>query len=364
MKKRLLQYVLFVSVASLFAACDDNDDLWLSAAKLEMISDFSVQGEGDTVSVDFSKGETVTFNGEWNKETNWKIVIVGSESNQTDTLTGCSKSLDGVSWNGSASKKEKYFPSSVFRKSFAIDLFGKAQSLDDSKFVEGETCTVMLQFDDYEGVDTSKVVVKLASAAEEKYTKSDFCIVGDWESESTKPLYTNNGSSSKITTEKIGLTIPEGKAYCMLQGTEKGGGWYIDGMGFTYANTSGWSQPNGVYPITLADTATTYINFFMYGFKGYCDRTSLFISLIYSDESTDTEIECDLQGDRISVDEGWHGISIPVSQFQSKNAKFDYNKINKMTVVLFSNGEAGDVKTAIDFLVITKKAPLFPIYKN
>lgn len=358
MKKSLLYSLIVVSIAGLFCSCSEDNDFWNSSAQLQMTQDFDVVAESDEVQVDFSNGETISFQGEWNQETSWKIIIVGNESGQTDTITGCSKSLTGISWNGSTSKKESYFPSSIMKKKFNVDLFGKATAVD-AKFVEGETCTIMLAFDNFEGVDTCKTVVKIAAAAGQDFYKSDYCIFGDWEASSTSPLYINNGSSSKITTETSGIVIPEGKKYCLLQGTETGGKWYIDGMGFTYANTSNWSQPDGMYPISLADTATTYINFFMYGFSGYCDRTTIFMSLNNGDD-----IECNLQGDRISVSEGWHGISIPISRFKSDNKNFDYNKVDKIVVTLFSNGEAGNVKTAIDFLVITKKAPLFPIYNN
>lgn len=358
MKHKLIYSLIIVAVTGLFVSCDEDNDFWNSSAQLQMTQNFDVVADAEEIQVDFSSGETISFEGEWNQETNWKIIIVGNESGQTDTIKGCSKSLEGISWNGSTSKKETYFPSSIMNKKFNIDLFGKASASEET-FVEGETCTILLAFDDFEGVDTCKTVVKIASAASQDFYKSDYCIFGDWESSSTEQLYINNGSTSKISKQTSGLVIPEGKAYCMMAGTEKGGDWYIDGMGFTFANTSGWSQPNGVYPITSADTATTYINFFMYGFSGYCERTTIFMSLNNGDD-----IECELQGDRISVSEGWHGVSIPVSRFKSNNKNFDYNKVDKIVVTLFSNGEAGEVKTAVDFMVITKKAPLFPIYQN
>ena len=358
MKHKLIYSLIIVAITGLFVSCDEDNDFWNSSAQLQMTQNFDVVADAEEIQVDFSSGETISFEGEWNQETNWKIIIVGNESGQTDTIKGCSKSLEGISWNGSTSKKELYFPSNIMKKNFNVDLFGKASSVEES-FIEGETCTISLAFDDFEGVDTSKTIVKIAAAASQDFYKSDYCIFGDWESTSTEPLYINNGTSSKISKQTIGLVVPEGKAYCLLAGTEKGGDWYIDGMGFTYANTSGWSQPDGVYPITLDDTATTYVNFFMYGFSGYCERTTIFMSLNNGDD-----IECELQGDRISVSEGWHGVSIPVSRFKSNNKNFDYNKVDKIVVTLFSNGEAGEVKTAVDFMVITKKAPLFPIYQN
>lgn len=354
MKKKFIYSLLLIPFAGLFTSCDEGDDIWSSAAMLEMTTDFSVQADKDTISVDFANGDIVTFKGAWNKESDWRIVIVGNESNHTDTLYGCSQSLDGVSWNGTTAKKGSYFPYTLMNKKFAIDLFGKATSTDESSFVEGESCVVMLQFDDYEGVDTSKVVVKIASK-QENYTKKDYCIVADWNGNSE--LYTNSGATFKNTID--GEIVPEGKKCCVMEGKESGSDWYIDGMGFTFEQVNNWAP--GFYPISLKDTANTYINFFMYGYSEYCDNTSIFISLINNDEANSKEIECDLQGDRISVSEGWHGISIPISRFKTDNAEFDYDKINKMTVVLFSQGKVGTVKTAVDFIVITKKAPLFEI---
>ncbi len=354
MKKFFILYVLIVAIAGFFISCDEGDDIWSSAAMLEMTTDFSVQADKDTISVDFANGDIVTFKGAWNKESDWRIVIVGNESNHTDTLYGCSQSLDGVSWNGTTAKKGSYFPYTLMNKKFAIDLFGKATSTDESSFVEGESCIVMLQFDDYEGVDTSKVVVKIASK-QENYTKKDYCIVADWNGNSE--LYTNSGATFKNTID--GEIVPEGKKCCVMEGKESGSDWYIDGMGFTFEQVNNWVP--GFYPISLKDTATTYLNFFMYGFPEYCENTSIFISLINSDEANSKEIECDLQGDRISVSAGWHGVSIPISRFKTDNAEFDYDKINKMTVVLFSQGKVGTVKTAVDFIVITKKATLFEI---
>ncbi len=358
MKRNFIYSLLLISITGLFCSCDDDNEFWNSSAQLQMIQDFDVVAETEEIQVDFSNGETISFQGEWNQETAWKIVIVGNESGQSDTIKGFSKSLNGVTWNGATGKKESYFPSKIMQKTFNLDLFGKASTVEET-FTEGESCTISLVFDEFEGVDTCKTIVKIAATATQDFYKSDYCIFGDWESSSTEPLYINNGSSSKICKQTGGLVIPEGKAFCLMAGFDKGGDWYVDGMGFTFANTSGWSQPNGVYPITLEDTATTYVNFFMYGFPEYCNRTTVFMSLNNGDD-----VECNLQGDRISVKEGWNGISIPISRFQSDNKNFDYNKVDKIVVTLFSNGEAGDVKTAIDFLVITKKAPLFPVYQN
>ena len=50
--------------------------------------------------------------------------------------------------------------------------------------------------------------------------------------------------------------------------------------------------------------------------------------------------------------------------FVWKNKNFDFDAIDKISISVFSNGEACDVKTAIDYVVITKKRPLFGVYKN
>ena len=352
MKKIIIQCVLLASVFG-FVACDEGDDIWSKAASLQMIQDFDIlNATQDTISVDFAKGETLPFVGEWNIETNWKVVIVGNESGKTDTIKGFSKSLEGISWTGNVGNGVQYFPYKLLNKKFNVDVFEESDEV--TSFKQGEACTIMLSFDDFVGVDTSKTVLKIASAKEISYLKTDFCVFGDFESSNTKPLY----QDATVTFEKSGdIVAGEGSTYCLLQGTETGNKWYIVGGGFSYPQTSGWTQLDGVYPITQEDTATTYINLMMYGFPGYCDHSSFYIALM-NGEST----EAGLTGDRIMVEEGWHGISIPVSHFAVKEGVFDYNKVDRIIFALFSNGEPGDVKCAVDCLVITKKAPLFPLY--
>lgn len=357
MKKFFIQCLLIASVAGVFVACDEGDDIWSSSAKLEMIEDFDIVSDGtDTISLDFTKGDVLSFKGEWNVETNWEILIEGTESHKTEKLTGTSTSLENVVWTGnSSSSTEMYFPSVVMKRTFNIDLFGKNKTAEENSFKDGEVCVVTLCFTDYYGADTSKTVMKIAAAVDETFTSKDYCVVGDWDR--VEPLYTNN-SPSKITTSTNLSVVPEGKKFCLLEGTETGGKWYIDGMGFTFQQINNWQD--GFYPISTSDTASTYINLFMYGYPEFCERTSLFMALVNSS----SDIECELQGDRIKVDEGWHGISIPISMFTTTKKNFSYDKVDKIAISLFSNGEAGDVKTAIDFVVITKKRPLFTIYKN
>ncbi|MBP5725212.1 MAG: hypothetical protein J6X18_16765 [Bacteroidales bacterium] len=359
MRKKIVYSLLLIPFAGLFTSCDEGDDIWSSAAKLEMIEGFDLVSDGaDTISLDFANGDVLTFKGEWNVETSWEIEIKGNVSQKTEKITGTSKSLKDVVWAGNSSETgEKYFPSDVLKKKFNIDLFGKSEedSGEDS-FKDGESCTITLTFTDFEGVDTSKATLKIAAAVDETFTSKDFCMVANWDN--VEQLYTNN-SPSKIVTSSTNMdVVPEGKKYCILEGTDTGGKWYVDGMGFTFQQVNNWAA--GFYPITLADTATTYINLFMYGYPEYCERTTLMIMLV----NADNDIECELQGDRISVGEGWHGISIPISRFASKNKNFDFDAIDKISISVFSNGEACDVKTAIDYVVITKKRPLFPVYKN
>lgn len=350
MKKDFLHYIIIlVCCTTLFISCDEGDDIWSSSAKLEFTEDFTVKGNSDTIIVDFTKGDIIEFQGSWGIETNWSIIITGNESHITDTISGYSKSLDGITWNGEVSVGESYFPSDILNKTFSIDLFGK--EVQTESYIAGESCTAVLLFEDYAGVDTSKTTIQIAGANQETFSKKDFCIFGDWESSNTSPLY----QDATITTESEELTAPEGGKYCLLQGTENGSSWYLAGGGFTFNQINNW-QP-GYYPITLADTATTYINLFMYGFPGFCERTSLYLGIMNSTE----DIEGALQGDRIMVTEGWHGISIPISRFKDKNNKLNYDKIDKIIFALFSDGNAGQNKCAIDCMVITKKRPLFPV---
>lgn len=355
MRKNTCLYYVLLAMSIIVSSCDEGDDIWSQGAKLEMSSAFSIKdATSDTISVDFTASSGITFEGSWNVETPWEIVIVGDESGVSDTITGTSSSLDGVTWSGSVSSSQSYFPYTVLNKTFSVDLFsGNESSEGGLTFTSGETCTITLSFPDYVGVDTCKTILKIAEAQEISYSKSDFCVFGDWENDNYTPLY----QDETITKEKSGqLVAPEGVYYCLMQGEEPGGSWYIAGGAFTFNKTSGWSQPSGVYPISLQDTATTYINFFMYGYPGFCERSSLFIALASG------ETEADLTGDRIMVSEGWHGISIPISRFVSKT-DFDYDSVDKIIFSLFSDGNEGSIKTAVDCFVLTKKSPLFPIYQ-
>ena len=193
--------------------------------------------------LDFVNGDVLTFKGEWNVETSWEIEIKGNVSQKTEKITGTSKSLKDVVWAGNSSETgEKYFPSDVLKKKFNIDLFGKSEeSAGEESFKDGESCTITLTFTDFEGVDTSKATLKIAAAVDETFTSKDFCMVANWDN--VEQLYTNN-SPSKIVTSSTNMdVVPEGKKYCILEGTDTGGKWYVDGMGFTFQQVNNRRLP-------------------------------------------------------------------------------------------------------------------------
>lgn len=345
---------------TLFSSCDEGDDIWKNSSTIEMTKDFALAGtQNDTLSLDFANGDVLSFEGEWNMETNWELIIKSLDSDNIDTLRGCSNSLKDIVWNGNIVSGEKYFPYSIMKKTFSnTSLFGGNSSDTKSAFKEGERCIAMLHFTDFYGTDTCKTIIKIESAQEEEeFTKNDYFVAADWDN--IQELWTSDVTATYTID---GINAPEGKKCCVLEGTEKGGGWYVGIGAVTFKQANNWAD--GYYPITNEDTATTYINLFVYGFPdidstsktALCKRSSLYLALAVSDS-----VEAGMQGERITVDEGWHGISIPVSRFQVKNGSFDYSKINTIRFTVFSNGEAGSVKTALDFLVITKKYPLFKV---
>ena len=144
--KNILTCALIAFSFAGVTSCNESDDIWDVKLKTEQTFDV-VGATTDTIEVDFANGDEIAFQGAWNTETNWEIVIVGNESGQTDTIRGNSASLDDIIWNGNVSSgSTSYFPYSVIKTTFNItDLFGKTEG-EAHSFTAGETCTITYVF--------------------------------------------------------------------------------------------------------------------------------------------------------------------------------------------------------------------------
>lgn len=327
-----MKRLIFIGiVASVFALSSCSEEMVGPSIDGIEVDTFAVNTNNDVLSVDFSKGETVPFTGSWEIETKWIITIKGHQSGATKTLTGKSKELTNVLWDGTA---------------------------DDIFFKNGETCDAILSFESYDNIDTAKALIQIAGTFDyvSQYNGtilSDYETIGGTGWGVDNPI-TEDGvdvpQSQLMTAENDTILVPEGNTYLQMSGKETGGKYYLAGNSLVISDT-----------LRVTDATKTYINFFVYGYPEYYQYSTIFI--FFRDKNG---VEAGFQ-DRVALSKiGWNEISIALSKFKATSnetgAPFDYEHITEAGYSLFSvDGTACSAKAAFDYFIVTEK-PLFSLY--
>lgn len=290
--------------------------------------------------VDFSKNETVKFKGSWTTITPWTITITGKSSGAVKIITGKSKTLDTLLsiWDGSS----------------------------NCIYFKKEDCNVQLTFNEHP--ETMNCNVKINGTHD--YSK-DGILLQSFES----PITLTGGGNTTISQRESTLAIPEGNYYYHIEGYDAGGAWWFGSIPVFTAkqlfNTT-------YFPFELADTSTTYINFFVYGY-GYENTKIIFTTYeddngdgIYVKDNADvTKIEDSYGYEYLVKEPGWQKVSIPFSSFTHStvwingigyhygNLKKEINKTMNFEITFNTTGVKTDkVGCAVDFFIITKGKPL------
>ena len=271
-------------------------------------------------SVDFTTDEYVQFLGNWSLITDWKLEIVGRTSGSVKTITGKSKTLDTLigQWNGTS----------------------------DGLFFKQEKCDVMLTFADQS--DTMRTTVTISKVHD---YSNDGIVLADFEGS----VNFNASGNTTINKKENTLIVPQGSYYYHMEGSEPGNSWWIGGLAAINAQTL---QSQNFFKFTIADTATTYINLFYYGY-GYTDSqlNFSFDCDINSDGTKDKSYEYNVPVEEI----GWHKVSFKLSQLKSNNVliQSEVEKLTTLYISLISKGTARtNIGCSIDYIIITQGKPL------
>jgi hypothetical protein len=97
--------ISLISLSLLIGGCSSKDDFFDGPDLTERFGEFMVIEDFgvSATTVDFSGGETIHFTGQFNKNVNWRITIIGQSSGARKVITGLSRTLDEATaqWNGS-----------------------------------------------------------------------------------------------------------------------------------------------------------------------------------------------------------------------------------------------------------------------
>lgn len=277
--------------------------------------------------VDFTTDGNVQFLGDWSLITDWKLEIVGRTSGSVKTITGKSKTLDTLigQWNGTS----------------------------DGLFFKQEKCDVTLTFPEHP--DTMRSTVTISKVHD---YKNDGILLADFE---TAALSFNMSGNTTLAQRDNTFEITPQGSYCYnLKATEPGNAWWLGGFS---AITAKALLSVDHFPFIEQDTATTYVNFFAYGY-GYEDSSIDFT--FKEDDNNDgtcNENTEDAWSHKVTiVSPGWNKISFPLSALTNSkvgNGKLEINKISILYISLMSNGTArANIGCAVDFIIITQGKPL------
>jgi hypothetical protein len=330
--KKIVFYILAATITTnLFLGCEKEDPIGPNLVDLygpfRILDSLTYTNSG---AINFKTDSVLQFSGSWTNMAEWKIEIKGRTSGAVKTITGKSKNLDSIAgqWNGSA----------------------------DGIFFRKEVCDVVFSFKDYP--DTMKTTVTIAEPRD--YSKVGY-IIKHFEGSGAEEFWGGNGKQAKRINKS---DAPEGINYFYMEGTEGGSSYWIG----SFPPVSAQSIVGKPYfPLNDADTATTYINFFV---RGYGTANTFINFQILEDDNGDgvyTEASEDSFSYRYQVPTTattWQKVSIPLSKLQTEanaagNSKMEISKITSMFVMLFSNGIATPkLACDIDFVIITKGKPL------
>jgi len=331
MKKALYYILAFALGTSLFVSCEKEDPIGPSL--VDLYGPFRILdslNHEKSNGINFKIDSVVQFSGSWSNLADWKIEIKGRTSGAVKTITGKSKNLDSLEgqWNGSA----------------------------DGIFFRKEVCDVVFSFKDYP--DSMKTTITIAETRD--YSKDGY-IIKHFEGSGPEEFWGGNGNQAKRISKN---DAPEGTNYYYMEGTEGGSAYWIG----SFPPVSAQSIVGKTYfPLNDADTATTYVNFFV---RGYGTANTFINIQILEDDNSDgvyTEASEDSFSYRYQVPTtatSWQKVSIPLSKLQTEanaagNSKMEISKITSMFVMLFSNGIAtSKMACDIDFVIITKGKPL------
>jgi len=275
--------------------------------------------------VDFAANQTVAFNCELSKITNWKLTITGQTSGAEKIVEGTGKLLNAsvFTWRGETTN----FP--IFK---------------------AETCDVMLTFEGESDTLSTTVTIDQPKV-NQGFVVADFETgwVGGWSS------FIQSGGMMDFNI-KTNSAAPQGNSYYNMQG-EVNWDWLVGLVNFNAA-------AYGAATLPISDNADNlYFNALIYGEPGMPNSRVLF----QFDEDEDqngafnggTEDQFALE--ILVTWEGWQLVSIKYSDLTGNGiggGVHNPNKINAINMLHLADPSSGLAKSKLDYIIFTENAPV------
>jgi hypothetical protein len=334
MKKTILY--LLIAVPVLFSCRKEEANKFDGPGLNDVYGAFSVITPLTTNvdSVDFSLGETVIFNAELSKITDWTISITGQSSGAVKRIEGTSSTIDAsvATWAGNTT---------------------------DLPIFKEELCDVKVSFSGES--DTLETTIKIIHAK-----LNPGFLVADFES-GLNPGWTSfiqSGADMDFQI-KTDAFAPQGNSYYNMAGTVD---WdYL--IGYLYFPASAYGAPQ--YPLST-NPDNVYFNLMIYGEPGLVNTILLF--QFQEDEDANggfSNSSEDMYSLQIPVNwAGWKMVSVKYSDIpclvngspSSPNGNGQHNpdKIQQINMLDLANPVTGNAKTKVDYIIFTENAPLNP----
>lgn len=304
--------------------------------------------------VDFVQNPTVIFTAQFNKVTDWTLILTGSVSKSSKTITGHSRGLDATNatWDGTSD---------------LVPLFSAGDVVSAKLFFPTDTTHI----------DTLRTSLNITKGR--NIMPNDGVLVSDFEAPLLSPLGKSDPNSQAadatgfklITNKPTFVNNPaQGLQYYQLGGRDNNADYYIGGLLFPATGRIGGPK---YFPLPI-DSTGLWFNVFVYG-DGKSPATQVGMAF-YEDENNDG-IYQSASEDTWSHSEqvtwtGWKLISYRYGSTTNPNyngastpgnrgnKKYEPSKVVSVGISLNSvpNGQA--VLAGIDYPVFTKGGPLKP----
>lgn len=333
MKKSFSQLFILAGLILLVSSCSHDTDFFDGPNLVDRFGDFNVLENIDVSSptVDFAAGETVFFTARYNKNINWIVEIVGSESGAVKRIEGFSDVLDqsNARWDGGTT---------------------------DLPFFKDEMCTATLIIPE-EPTFTGTVDVEVLSG--KIYAGSVFT---DFETDAGSDIFVGNFEFELTprTGRQNDIPAAQGDFYWLFEGTDNVVANFFVGLINIGAGVTG----NTYVPLPTTVPEELYFNAFIYADGG--PHGIAVIQFVFdSNDSGEFEDGVDqtfqLPGDFPLNWEGWQQISHSMADVGMTQEQLQ--KLVAIRVLLISDMNSQpspplQVDFGIDYMTFTAGAPL------
>ena len=336
--KKIISFIFIVSISLALTNCKHDDEvvgpeLKDFAGEFELVEPFTVSKS----SVDFSKGETISFNAKFSKIVNWEIHVTDSISGALKIISGQSKEITAFNsqWDGNTTQ---------------IPLFDTS-TVSASLMIKNEPA--------FSDEPNENRIAKFNILAGKKYNEG--LTVTDFENGSNPnwKKFIQSGANMFFTT-KADQNSAQGDILFQMQGAVSWD-YLIALINFPDSSIEGGYQLS-------ANPSFEYFNFFV---RRPEELTNGFLLIRFQEDDDGDGMhnigkEDSYERELRDFKAGWQQISFPYSSLQIEgtdvggNNKLEPNKLVNIEILFLADPQTGYSELAIDNLIFTRGGKFIP----